>query len=313
MDVRKIQSIAGSSYSVSLPKDWVKKRGLKEGKTLAIYENHDGSLTLDSNSEKMNVAEEMTIKVEDFKESLECVLLSVYYLGVERINIISSKEFTREIRAAIRGSLDKMSGTEISYEDEKKVTLSILLDKNKINVHQILYRIILLLDSELSSISNGKVDLKEAEFSEREIDRLYNLLRRIINVSLRESQILQSSQIKKVVNIPAYSLISRKFENIGDILFKMTFQSGKEKVNVNLKNNKGIELILNELERISRAILSGCDEIFSEDRAFSESVKKEVALMKEERMKEFFTQLARYIVDVEQQLGDISFYNMKLK
>jgi len=63
MDVRKIQSIAGSSYSVSLPKDWVKKRGLKEGKTLAIYENHDGSLTLDSNSEKMNVAEEMTIKV----------------------------------------------------------------------------------------------------------------------------------------------------------------------------------------------------------------------------------------------------------
>jgi len=46
MHRRKIQLIAGTTYSVSLPKEWVRKNNLKEKNEILFYEKNDRTLVI---------------------------------------------------------------------------------------------------------------------------------------------------------------------------------------------------------------------------------------------------------------------------
>ncbi|HEY4657072.1 MAG TPA: AbrB/MazE/SpoVT family DNA-binding domain-containing protein, partial [Candidatus Bathyarchaeia archaeon] len=46
MEFRKLQMTGGASYTVSLPKEWVKEQGLKVGDVVAIIRGSDSSLTI---------------------------------------------------------------------------------------------------------------------------------------------------------------------------------------------------------------------------------------------------------------------------
>src|SRR5947208_16317637 len=46
VELRKLQMTAGASYTVSLPKDWVKEQGLKVGDVVPVLPRSDSSLTL---------------------------------------------------------------------------------------------------------------------------------------------------------------------------------------------------------------------------------------------------------------------------
>ncbi len=56
-ELRKLQMTGGASYTVSLPKDWVKEQGLKVGDVVAVLPRADSSLTLVPH-EKIPSAEE---------------------------------------------------------------------------------------------------------------------------------------------------------------------------------------------------------------------------------------------------------------
>ena len=46
MEIRKLQKIRGGSFTLTLPKQWVEKRGLATGEQIAVSEEEDGSLRL---------------------------------------------------------------------------------------------------------------------------------------------------------------------------------------------------------------------------------------------------------------------------
>src|SRR3989442_5425811 len=46
IELRKLQMTGGASYTVSLPKGWVKEQGLKVGDVVAVMPRSDSSLTL---------------------------------------------------------------------------------------------------------------------------------------------------------------------------------------------------------------------------------------------------------------------------
>jgi phosphate uptake regulator len=45
-ELRKIQVTGGSTYIISLPKDWVDQMGLKRGSVVSISQKDDMTLTL---------------------------------------------------------------------------------------------------------------------------------------------------------------------------------------------------------------------------------------------------------------------------
>ncbi|MCD6398981.1 MAG: hypothetical protein J7L08_03605, partial [Candidatus Aenigmarchaeota archaeon] len=149
MERRKIQLIAGTTYSVSLPKKWIKKNKLKEQDELIISEKNDKTLSILSASEEIGEISEITLNIDDYMENIDQILFAVYYLGIETINIVSKNILKKEDKKKIRKTLTHMSGTEISYEDKQKMTIKVLLDISKTDIKQILYRLYLIIESSI--------------------------------------------------------------------------------------------------------------------------------------------------------------------
>src|SRR3989344_4694203 len=89
MERRRIQLIAGTTYSVSLPKEWVRKNNMKEKSEVMFHEGTDRNLILSPSSIVERKYNEITLNIDEYLSSVDQILFAVYYLGVENINLFS--------------------------------------------------------------------------------------------------------------------------------------------------------------------------------------------------------------------------------
>jgi phosphate uptake regulator len=307
MERRKIQIIAGSTYSISLPKDWIKKHNLKEKNELMIDEKNDGSLGIFPHLREEKELKEISLDVDIYTKNINQILFAVYYLGIETINLYSKTEISKEIKTKIRKTLSNMSGTEISYEDKQRITIKVLLDGLKVDLVQLLYRTSILIDSSLSDILE-KVNVKEIILNENEIDRLYHLMTKIISLSLVDSNILNSSNIKDSLLIPSYFLIGKKMENIGDNIRRLGEYLSHNKNN--FENKKEIlNFLKEEINMGMRHLLKNCPKMFDKkpDSEF-EKIAEDILKIKDKTISDYLREILRYVVDIEEEIINICFY-----
>ena len=155
MERRRIQLIAGTTYSVSLPKEWVKKNHLKEKNEIIFHEGNDRTLILSSHLSENKKYRDIALNIDEYSGNIDQILFSVYYLGFETISLFSKKEISKGAETSIRKALSNMSGTEIVYEDKNNIKIKVLLDKSKIDIIQVIYRIILIIESSIESLLNN--------------------------------------------------------------------------------------------------------------------------------------------------------------
>lgn len=211
---RKIQLIGGSTFTVSLPKQWVSQVGIQPKSEVLLYVQEDGSLLLNPKNSDSPALSSVDLSMSAFGNGIEHALYVLYYLGVKTITI-QSKEFSTAQKQLIRDCILDMSGTEIVYEDKERLEIRVLLEKSKINLQQVLYRIFLLIDSSLHVLVEN-FSYSEIRSNEGEVDRLYHLATKLIVSSLRDVALLQSSGITKTSLIPSLFLLSKRLENISD-------------------------------------------------------------------------------------------------
>ncbi|MEM4257490.1 MAG: AbrB/MazE/SpoVT family DNA-binding domain-containing protein, partial [Candidatus Diapherotrites archaeon] len=197
---RKIQLVGNSTYTISLPKQWIEKNKLKEKNTLEIEENPDGSLLINVGKQKQNFSE-MNLNSDYYKENLGEILLAIYYLGTDTIRVYSKNNLSKEAKAKIRKAMQNMSGTVISQEDDKEIIIKVLLEKSKVEIKQILFRLCTLIDNSLNALQE-KPNKEEIQLNENEIDRLYHLGVKTLTISLINNQFLITSGIKNATLIP---------------------------------------------------------------------------------------------------------------
>src|SRR3989338_8754892 len=123
---RKIQLIAGSTYSVSLPKEWVLKNNLKKGNEINFYEKNDGNLLISASSITKKETNEIALNIDEYISSIDQIVFALYYLGIENINLFSKRGMARDIEMRIRNTVRHMSGTEITHEDENNIHIRVL-------------------------------------------------------------------------------------------------------------------------------------------------------------------------------------------
>ena len=126
MPRRRIQLIAGTTYSVSLPKNWAKKNNLKKKDEILIIEKNDGTLSISPKEIKPKKLNDISMNVDNYVGVIDQILFATYYLGIEKITLFS--KLTKEVKKSIRKTLTHMSGTEINYEDKQKIVIRVLLD-----------------------------------------------------------------------------------------------------------------------------------------------------------------------------------------
>ena len=109
-----------------------------------FYEKGDRTLVLSPQSIDAKSPKEISLNIDDHIKNIDQILFAVYYLGIENVNLFSRNGLTKDIGAKIRKTITYMSGTEISYEDNHKISIKVLLDKSKVDIVHVIYRISLI-------------------------------------------------------------------------------------------------------------------------------------------------------------------------
>src|SRR3989338_3271829 len=312
MQSRKIQLIAGTTYSVSLPKEWVRKNGLKEQSEVLFYEKGDRTLVLSPQSIDAKSPKEISLNIDDHIKNIDQILFAVYYLGIENVNLFSRNGLTKDIGAKIRKTITYMSGTEISYEDNHKISIKVLLDKSKVDIVHVIYRISLIIDSSIENMM-GDLDIAGIMLNENEIDRLYHLITKIVSLSLVDSSILQSSGIGNISLAPSYSRISKRLENIGDNINHISGYMHKNRIT--FENSKEIlNFIRAELNRSINMLIGKQNKVFEKKTAEElKEINGLVLRIKNKVILNYLEDIIRYVIDTEEEIVNITFYSSLMR
>ena len=144
-ELRRIQITGGSTYIVSLPKDWVEKMRLEKGSVVSIRRMNDLTLCVEpKDAPKGDEGGRAIILVNDeiSPENITRRVISAYLIGY---NIIQLRNSRKRIDSAQRFAVKdfvrkKLIGTEILSDLPRELTLQVLLSRSELSVKDALRR-----------------------------------------------------------------------------------------------------------------------------------------------------------------------------
>ena len=227
MPARKAIEMGEGTILVSLPKDWVRKNGVKKGDTLTVEELSPGKLMV--KPFQGGEGEPKQIVIEYPGEDLSQVsndVTGAYLLGYDIIRLVGAKVISREDRAGIKETIGRLVGLEIMDEDAKRITMQFLLEPTAIIPERIVLRMSGLLDGMLKdmaeALSRGDQKLL-ALVGERddEVDRLYFLLVRATRAAVIRPEVAEGYGLSPV-DLLDYRVLASFLESIGDAITELS-------------------------------------------------------------------------------------------
>ena len=219
---RKIQLTGRSTYTISLPRDWIDRMKLDQGAELSILEQADGTLLISKEALSSSNDREAIINIDKLKDSslLDKIIISKYLAGFSKIFIKSHTEISPKARKLISTTVSNLIGSEIISESMNEVEIRDLaihgefpLDKALRRAHLIARTMqITAIESFINSDKENAKDIFERESS---VDRLYFLIRREISSALENPSILKEFNMKPHEVLYIYP-VAKSLEKIAD-------------------------------------------------------------------------------------------------
>ncbi|MDG6909535.1 MAG: phosphate uptake regulator PhoU [Nitrososphaerota archaeon] len=227
MPARKAIEMGRGTILVSLPKEWVKKNGIRKGVDISVEELSPGKLVVRPYGDREE--EQKQIVIEYDGEDLGQVTNDVtgaYLLGYDLIRVVGSKVITREDRRGIKEMMARLVGLETLDEDSKRLTFQFLLEPTAITPEKIVRRMSGLLDGMLKdtaeALSKGDSKLMGL-VSERddEVDRLYFLLVRATRAAIVRPEVAERYGLSPV-DLLDYRVLATFLESAGDAVSELS-------------------------------------------------------------------------------------------
>ncbi|MBD3352188.1 MAG: AbrB/MazE/SpoVT family DNA-binding domain-containing protein [Candidatus Lokiarchaeota archaeon] len=223
MEIRKVQKTGGSSYVVTLPKDWIRSLGIKEKDSLALVTQPDGTILVsaDINRDKTKRNKEINIERDTDVNYLIRSLIGSYIMGFTTIKICSnSKKFNPRIRRSILDFIRSVIGFEIIDETLNTLTIKDLLNPSEMPFDKSIKRMDISVrtmhEDAILALKNKDVMLvNDVLVRDIEINRRYRLIARQSNMILHDVVLAQKMGVS-LEDAHHYFLISKQLERVGD-------------------------------------------------------------------------------------------------
>ena len=279
-ELRKIQVTGGSTYIVSLPKEWVEQMGLQKGSVIRIAQKDDMTLCLQPQGAETTPRIKkavITPKPEDTPESIVRRIISAYLMGYNIIQIRSSqKRIDSAQRFAVKGfTRKKLVGTEILSDLPQELTLQVLLSYSELSVKDALRRMAIIAASmhrdSITALGTEDPHLaREIVSMDDEVDRFNLYIIRLLKVAVMDSYILKESGLRSQRECLGFRLITKSVERMADHAVNIA----QNRLELTL-STPGPE-ILAELQKLSAIALevfeTSMDAVFEEDYTKAEKV-----------------------------------------
>jgi phosphate uptake regulator len=187
VETRKVQVTGGSTYTVSIPKDWATENGVSAGSEVEFYPEGD-SLFLTPVTEEERT--EGSIDVGELAgEELTRAVMTMYVSGFDIIALESSR-ITNDQRRTIRDAVQGLVGLEVLEETRDRVVIRDLLDSSELSIHNAVTRMRLIalsmLEDAIAGLAESDEDMaRDVIQRDDDVDRLYMVVSRIFRSTLR--------------------------------------------------------------------------------------------------------------------------------
>ncbi|MFW6047735.1 MAG: PhoU domain-containing protein [Candidatus Natronoplasma sp.] len=218
---RKVQITGGSTFIVSLPKDWVEKKEIKPGDSLILSPRKDGTIVVSPEREyekKANI-KELDITEKD-RNSLIRELIGIYMAGYSKIELRAKGNIESELRRAIMDFTRMVIGPEVIEESNNRVILKDLIDPSEFSQKKGLRRMYLIVknmhrDAITAFKENDKGLARDIVQRDKDVDRLFWMITKHYNMLLSNPRLVETLDITGGRSL-SYMLVSRAMERIGD-------------------------------------------------------------------------------------------------
>ncbi|MDE1852909.1 MAG: phosphate uptake regulator PhoU [Thaumarchaeota archaeon] len=229
MPTRKAIEMGKGTILVSLPKDWIRKNGVKKGADLSVVELSARKLMVKPLEGGEDAPKQIVIEYpgDDLGQFTNDVT-GAYLLGYDEIRIAGTRVISREDRASLKATIGRLVGLEIMDEDSKKVVMQFLLEPSAIIPEKIARRMSGILDGMLGDTAEAltKGDPKLLSLvNERddEVDRLYFLLVRATRAAVVRPEVAEGYGLS-LVDLLDYRVLASFLESVGDAVSELSHQ-----------------------------------------------------------------------------------------
>ncbi|WP_159899882.1 phosphate signaling complex PhoU family protein [Salinirussus salinus] len=188
METRKVQVTGGSTYTVSLPKEWATANDVEAGSVVEFHSEED-LLLLSPRREEERTEGTLDITGLEDEHELTRAVMTMYVSGFDVIRLETTR-ITAAQRRIIREATQGLVGLEVIEETSERVVLRDLLDSSELSVHNAITRMRLvsltMLEDAVEALIEHDDDLAQ-DVMERDddVDRLWYMVSRVFRTVLR--------------------------------------------------------------------------------------------------------------------------------
>ncbi len=277
---RKLQVTGGSTFILSLPKDWAIRNELKRGSSMLVREEDDGSLSITPSSfPKKEKQDEAFIKasLNDNPDAIMRTAISAYLDGYNILHIKAQGQ--KLLSSKLRNHLKNFArhylvGTEIVIDTPTDLTLQVLLNYPELTVQNALSRMSIIASSMHKEAINAlkKLDYSTAKSvieTDREVNRFGLYIVRLLKLAVSNPRIVKEIGLSSQKDCLGYRLIGKAVERTADHATKIA-------ENTLLLREQVSEAVQQKVDQISGLANSmfenSMDALFRHDFNLAESV-----------------------------------------
>ena len=217
VETRKVQVTGGSTYTVSIPKDWATANGVSAGSRVEFYPEGD-SLFLTPVTEEERT--EGTLDIAALSgEELTRAVMTMYVSGFDII-ALEADRITTDQRRTIREATQGLVGLEVLEETGDRIVIRDLLDSSELSIHNAVTQMRLIalsmFEDAMSALAENDADrARDVIQRDDDVDRLYMVVSRIFRATLRTSKATEELGLPREVCFDYHSS-ARQLERIAD-------------------------------------------------------------------------------------------------
>ena len=316
-----MQLSGGSTYIISLPKNWIDDFKIKVGENVTIVKNSNQSLTLyprEKNDQGKKNTAIISSGQKDSGDSIKRKIIAAYLSGYKIIKIKTKgmripSEHSRNVRELVRSS---MVGTEIVESSSEVMIIQILTRLPELSFDTALKRMYLMASNMVLEAveSLQEVDIAHADevtSMDDEVDRFGLYMRRNLILAVENQHILQDMGLRKPSDCLGYRAIVSRIERIADhasLIAKRTkFVEGK----IEPKTlTKIINLSEKSLEVFEKAITAVQENNFEKGEKVAEKVsqiiEEEKQIMSKIKETEKNVTIIRFVLEDLRRIAEYS-------
>ncbi|MFQ3283960.1 MAG: phosphate uptake regulator [Natronomonas sp.] len=218
---RKVQVTGGSTYTVSIPKDWANARDIGSGSPVHLYPFDDRLVVAKPDNGFVRRAQ---INVEAAgTESLAEQIEAAYAAGADEIIIESDTGFDSSERRIASGAITSLVGVEIATETPERIAAQSLLDPSEVSLEGTIDQLrgisLSMHENAMRALTGADNDSEELArhvvSRDNDVDRLFALVSRQFYRALTDVREINKLGIDRRIALTRFRT-ARQLERVAD-------------------------------------------------------------------------------------------------